>query len=200
MKKAICLLLCCLLMLTCVGCGGSKKEAKDAVGGYKDYVWGTSIDQITSAEGTPVSVKNVTSPASSLMDEMNFYDAVYNVNEYGQDFELTYSFVDGKLYIVEYRATYNGDLPSFLEIYNNVKGAMTKEFGKPYMDGVNWLDESMEKEYAKKKDEALGLGYMEYEVVYHRAEDTQIKLTAGCKNNGFYLEIEHYDLDWSKRQ
>lgn len=186
MKKVFCLLLCCLLAIVCAGCGGSGKG--EVFGGYKQYAWGTPIDQIIATEGKPVSVDEKIVPASSLISEMRFTDVTYRVNEYGQNFNLVYEFQDGELWRVEYSMYQNGDASSFTEAYNAVKKGLTKEFGKPYMDEGNWIEES-------ERDKALERGYSEYKVVvYNPPEVTQITLTAGFGDSGdYYITIEYID-------
>lgn len=155
MKKAICLALCCLLMIVCVGCGGPKKVSLDGVRGQK---WGTSKDQVLVSEGMP-SDEGATSSGIEYIVYKNVkgFDLDY-------DFRLMYMFEEDELYIVTY--TLSGLNPlSYIDAYNAVVDAITKEYGVPKSNEERW-DASQKDDYADNKGEALKLGYLSYRADY----------------------------------
>lgn len=184
MKKVFVLLMTLYLTFaaTCV----CAEESTTPVYDFKTFTWGASIEEVKTVEGEPLT--------SGKVNGLDAEYIVYETNAVGLDMILAYYFCDDGLFQVRYVLSEdhsNEDL--YIDDYEKFRNALTKKYGKPLLDWVNWNDDSM-KEYYQENGKSMGdavcYGYCSY-ITWYSSDRTNITMSMSADNYEISMTVDY---------
>jgi hypothetical protein len=146
MKKNIFILLivlCILVISKLVLFAGETKYD------FRKTNWGMSKEQVKASEKGEIVVENENT-------------VIFMVPDFDDNFQCGYDFLENKLYSSLYR--FSGEHSNknlYIDDYERLKGALTKKYGKPIADNIEWKN-NIYKDDRANWGMAISLGYLMY--------------------------------------
>lgn len=130
MKRILSLILCTVLILGLTGCQKTEKNPFAMSGDFRNAAWGMTKDEVEAVETAELIVDK---------DDLVIYRD--QVGRYA-DVDTGYSFVGNKLTKGTYMFSENHDEKSSpIEDFYQIKEELGAIYGKPTMEGSDWLNE-----------------------------------------------------------
>jgi hypothetical protein len=120
----------------------------------------------------------------------------YKTQILGKNFELHYLFAEDKLIGSVYKLDDNYlTSNNFLGTYNELKEALTKKYGQPSREIINWLNDTY-RDVRKKWGLALSLGHVEYASTW-KTQNATIKCSLSEVNYYVLCLVEYLSSEYS---
>jgi len=147
MKKLIIVIAAILILcLTLTG------FASEKVFDFRKTTWGMSEEQVRVTEKGKIVDEDISEVKT----------IVYKTNIDAKDFYIAYMFIEDKFYRGGYLLNENyTNENDYIDVYKDLKETLTKKYGKPIKDEINWKDDT----YKDDKNNwglAIGIGELEY--------------------------------------
>jgi hypothetical protein len=118
---------------------------------FEEMPWGSTKKQVVDSEGKPAAQTRVKG-----LDILAYKQRMFNL-----DCDIEYSFAANKLRQTKFSFVNDSpDKNSYLDDYRKIKDALTRRFGKPVDENMNWRDDSCKEDFSAWGD-AVGLGQLE---------------------------------------
>lgn len=138
---------------------------------FRNTKWGMSCDEVKATEqGDPIAEKP---------DMLGYIDTLL-----GKEVYVVYSFVNNKLVWAKYGLSEaHTNKSDYIDDYQEFREALTKKYGKPKQDAVNWKNDL----YKSDRSEwgmAVSIGHLHYQSIW-KSESCEIM----CDLHGDNYEI-----------
>ena len=154
---------------------------------FKTFRWGDTQEDVEAVEGEPYLEENMTN--------VDAHYIAYKTTVAGKDTLLAYYFCNEGLYAIRYILTEEHSNENlYIDDYEEIRKAITKKYGEPFIDSERWQDDGKKSYYAQKKGDALCFGYLTYST-YYFLDRTTIGMEMSADNYEIKTHIDYTSVD-----
>ena len=154
---------------------------------FRKTNWGMSKEQVKATEDAKLDIEDDSKPGCFIL-------AYSNIKIDGRDSICVYYFLEDKLYQSAYGFLRKHSNDNFyIDDYENLKGILTKKYGKPVLDNVTWRNDLF-KDDKQSWGLAVSIGHLEY---FSSWETSTTYIMLGLDGDNYKIDLT---LGYSSRE